>query len=67
MPYNHVRFRNGAGRELRLLRLIHAGERPIRERYRPMPDHYWAIISQCWNGKPEMRPTIDQVNLLLQS
>lgn len=66
IPYNHFRFRNGAGQELRLLRLIHAGERPIRERYRPIPDQYWAIICQCWEGKPEMRPTIEKVNLLLQ-
>lgn len=61
LPYNHVRHRNGTAYDLGLLRRIHKGERPIRERYAPMSDNHWNLISMCWQGPPSSRPDIDWV------
>lgn len=61
LPYNHIRLTNGTGRELRLLRLIHRGERPIRDRYNSITDHHWNIIVRCWDSNPNARPTISEV------
>ena len=48
-------------RDFRLMRLIHAGERPKRERYENISDDYWKIMTWCWNGDAALRPTIKQV------
>jgi len=61
LPYNHVRHRNGTAYDLGLLRRIHKGERPIRERYTPMSDSHWNLISLCWEGTPSRRPDIEWV------
>jgi len=61
LPYNHVRFRSGAAYDLGLLRRIHNGERPIRERYTPMSDRHWGLLSLCWQGEPSARPNIEFV------
>lgn len=61
LPYNHIRFQQGGGRSIRLIRLIHAGERPIRERYNPISDQHWALIEACWRGNPDERPDITYV------
>ena len=73
LPYNHVRLittrpiaSGSLNRDLRLLRLVHAGERPKRERYRNISDDYWGIMQWCWNGNAAMRPTIMQVMNSLQ-
>jgi len=63
LPYNHVRlvFDNGAN-ETKLLQRIHAGERPIRERYPAIKDNgIWNTISMCWQPDPFQRPHIDGV------
>jgi len=67
LPYNHVRHRNGTGHDLRLLRRIHTGERPHRERYAPMSDHQWNLLWQCWQADPSARPNITQVVNALHS
>jgi len=61
LPYNHVRLRSGTEYDFRLLRRIHDGERPIRERYRSMFDQHWALLCQCWEGDPSARPDITYV------
>jgi serine/threonine protein kinase len=61
LPYNQARLRNGTGYDLRLLRRIHAGERPLRERYNPMSDQQWALLCTCWQGDPAARPDITWV------
>lgn len=61
LPYNHVRLRSGIGYDFRLLRRIHDGERPLREKYRSMYDQHWALLCQCWVGDPYARPGIAYV------
>jgi len=61
LPYNHVRLRSGAAYDLGLLRRIHKGERPIRERYTSMSDQQWGLLSLCWQGDPSERPGSDLV------
>jgi serine/threonine protein kinase len=61
LPYNHVRLRSGTDYDFRLLRRIHEGERPIRERYRTMFDQHWILLTMCWQGDPFARPDITYV------
>ncbi|KIM76409.1 hypothetical protein PILCRDRAFT_649099 [Piloderma croceum F 1598] len=65
LPYNHIRHRNGNGYDFRLVRRIHEGERPIRNRYHTMYDHHWALLCHCWNGDPSARPDITYVVKML--
>jgi serine/threonine protein kinase len=67
LPYNHARLRTGAGHDLRLLRRIHNGERPFREKYEQMSDQQWNLLCWCWQGAPSERPTITQVVEVLHS
>ncbi|KAF7983620.1 hypothetical protein HWV62_20544 [Athelia sp. TMB] len=69
IPYNHVRLVNDNGsNETKLLRRIHAGERPIRERYPTINDGgIWETIQICWQPFPSQRPRISQVVPLLLS
>lgn len=67
LPYNHIRLVNDNGaNEMKLLRRIHAGERPQRERYQAMGDVDWETITWCWQGNPRDRPSITQVLNRLQ-
>lgn len=61
LPYNHVRLRSGTEYDFRLLRRIHSGERPIRERYQPMHDQHWVLMCHCWHVDPSARPDIAYV------
>jgi len=61
LPYNHVRLRSGTDYDFRLLRRIHKGERPIRERYGTMYDQHWILLTQCWQGDRFARPDISYV------
>ncbi|KAF7974085.1 hypothetical protein HWV62_13387 [Athelia sp. TMB] len=63
LPYNHFRLVNDNGsHEIKLLRRIHASERPIRERYPTLEDDsIWRIITTCWHPHPMQRPHISQV------
>jgi serine/threonine protein kinase len=65
LPYNHIRLRSGGDYDLRLLRLIHQGERPRREGYRAMADQHWALLESCWRGDPSARPGISDVLKIL--
>ncbi|KAF7974086.1 hypothetical protein HWV62_13389 [Athelia sp. TMB] len=69
LPYNHIRLVNdNGGHEIKLLRRIHAGERPLRERYLTIEDgKIWSIISMCWQPHPTHRPHISQVVSMLMS
>ena len=68
LPYNHIRLTTTGSihRDMKLLRLVHAGERPKRERYLNISDDYWGIMQWCWNGDAAIRPTIMQVMTYLQ-
>lgn len=62
LPYNHIRQLNStAGYDIRLVRRIHTGERPIRDRYRAMEDQHWMILWDCWLANPRARPNITAV------
>lgn len=63
LPYNHIRLVNdNGGHEIKLLRRIHAGERPLRERYPTIVDgQIWNTISMCWQPHPTQRPPIAYV------
>ena len=65
LPYNHIRLRTGTDYDLRLLRLIHRGERPRRERYQTMYDQHWALLEFCWQNDPFSRPDINTVLKML--
>ncbi|KAF7974377.1 hypothetical protein HWV62_12350 [Athelia sp. TMB] len=67
LPYNHIRLVNdNGGHEIKLLRRIHAGERPIRERYLTIEDdRIWSILTMCWQPHPMQRPQISQVVSML--
>ncbi|KAF7983542.1 hypothetical protein HWV62_21110 [Athelia sp. TMB] len=69
LPYNHIRLVNdNGGHEIKLLRRIHAGERPIRERYLTIEDdRIWSILTMCWQPHPMQRPQISQVVSMLMS
>jgi len=67
LPYNHVRLRIGTNYDLRLLRLIHGGDRPKRDRYVFVNDQLWSLLEMCWQGEPSQRPNIDYVVNVLQS
>jgi hypothetical protein len=60
-------YADGAGHDLMLLRRIHHGERPLRERYEPMSDQQWNLLWQCWQADPSARPNITQVVHALHS
>jgi len=61
LPYNHIRHRNGNDYDFRLVRRIHEGERPMRNRYHTMYDQHWALLCLCWAGDPAARPDISYV------
>ncbi|KZP08193.1 kinase-like protein [Athelia psychrophila] len=63
IPYNHIRLVNDIGTsEVKLLKRIHAGERPMRDRYpRIESDGIWNMVTACWQGHPMQRPNINQV------
>jgi len=61
LPYNHVRLRSGTDYDVRLLRRIHGGERPKRERYQTMYDQHWTLLTLCWRADPFARPDISYV------
>ena len=69
LPYNHIRLVNdNGGHEIRLLRRIQGGERPLQERYLAIEDGgIWDIIQMCWHPDPMQRPTISQVVSMLTS
>jgi len=59
IPYNHIQCRSGY--DLPLIRRIHYGERPIRERYNYIHDTHWKAIEWCWSDNPANRPTAREV------
>jgi len=61
LPYNHIRLRTSTEYDFRLLRRIHTGERPLRDRYRSMFDQHWTLLCHCWQGDPNARPNITYV------
>ncbi|KZP25896.1 kinase-like protein [Athelia psychrophila] len=68
IPYNHIRLVNDNGAsEVKLLKRIHAGERPMRDRYPGIEgDGIWNTITACWQGHLMQRPNINQVVQMLQ-
>jgi len=60
LPYNHVPY-NRRAFDFPLQKLIHKGERPIRNRYNWMHDVHWKLIERCWVDKPFDRPVIAEV------
>jgi serine/threonine protein kinase len=63
LPYNHIS--SCSGYEFGMVRRIHNGQRPLRERYNPMEDKHWNLICLCWDGEPSKRPTIAEVRQAL--
>ena len=61
LPYNHIRSGQGGNYSIGFIRLVHAGERPKRERYHPISDQHWALIEACWRANPSERPNITYV------
>ena len=55
LPYNHI------PNDAALVKEIHRGGRPRRERYNSISDHHWALMEWCWSCHPDARPSITEV------
>lgn len=64
-------FKVSFGEKIRLrssqqyMRLIGRGKRPCRPD--SIPDCYWELIQNCWDQKPDKRPTFDEICEILKS
>ncbi|KDQ58167.1 hypothetical protein JAAARDRAFT_47314 [Jaapia argillacea MUCL 33604] len=47
--------------EFRIIPLVVRGDRPIREKYPPIPDTWWDMMTRCWAQNPQDRPPMTVV------